>query len=113
MFVSEIIPSLHIDRRYLFGLKFQKMPGWWVWYYWICPMAWTIYGLITSQFGEDETTIKVPGVEPDPTVKWYLEHRLGYHYDFMGVVAAVLIAFPVVFALLFALCIKKLNFQVR
>ena len=94
-------------------MKFQRIPGWWIWYYWICPLAWTIYGLIASQYGDDERTIEVPGVQPDPTVKWYLEHHFGYHHDFMGAVAGVLVAFPVFFAFMFALSIKILNFQVR
>ncbi|GMI77981.1 PLEIOTROPIC DRUG RESISTANCE 1, pleiotropic drug resistance 1, ATP-binding cassette G29 [Hibiscus trionum] len=96
-----------------FYIPKPRIPPWWTWYYWICPVAWTMYGLITSQYGDDESTIKVPGIEPDPTIKWYLEHQFGYHYDFMGVVAAVLVAFPVFFAFMFGLCIKMLNFQVR
>ncbi|XVF86696.1 hypothetical protein PTKIN_Ptkin18bG0062900 [Pterospermum kingtungense] len=96
-----------------FFIPRPRIPGWWIWYYWICPVAWTVYGLITSQYGDDERTIKVPGVEPDPSVKWYLEHHFGYHYDFMGAVAGVLVGFPVFFAFMFALCIKILNFQVR
>ncbi|KAL4352228.1 hypothetical protein GQ457_06G011560 [Hibiscus cannabinus] len=96
-----------------FYIPRPRIPPWWVWYYWICPTAWTMYGLITSQYGDDERTIKVAGVEPDPTIKWYLEHHFGFHYDFMGVVAAVLVAFPVFFAFMFGLCIKLLNFQVR
>ncbi|KAK6264133.1 hypothetical protein SCA6_019567, partial [Theobroma cacao] len=96
-----------------FCIPRPRIPGWWVWYYWVCPMAWTIYGLITSQYGEDEHTIKVPGILPDPTVKWYLKHHFAYHYDFMGAVAAVLVGFTVFFAFMFALSIKILNFQIR
>ncbi|KAK6268106.1 hypothetical protein QUC31_012266, partial [Theobroma cacao] len=96
-----------------FCIPRPRIPGWWVWYYWVCPIAWTIYGLITSQYGEDEHTIKVPGILPDPTVKWYLKHHFGYHYDFMGAVAAVLVGFTVFFAFMFALSIKILNFQIR
>ncbi|MQL00608.1 hypothetical protein EI005_25720, partial [Escherichia coli] len=29
-----------------------KIPIWWRWYYWACPVAWTIYGLVASQFGD-------------------------------------------------------------
>ncbi|XP_021295214.1 ABC transporter G family member 29-like isoform X2 [Herrania umbratica] len=96
-----------------FFIPRPRIPGWWIWYYWICPVAWTIYGLITSQYGEDEHTIKVPGILPDPTVKWYLEHHFGYHNDFMGAVAAALVGFAVFFAFMFALSIKILNFQIR
>nr|KJB70399.1 hypothetical protein B456_011G071500 [Gossypium raimondii] len=91
----------------------QRIPPWWIWYYWICPMAWTVYGLITSQYGDDERTIKVPGMKLDPTIKWYLEHHFGFHHDFLRTVAVVLVVFPLFFAFMFGLCIKLLNFQVR
>ncbi|KAJ4707956.1 Pleiotropic drug resistance ABC transporter [Melia azedarach] len=28
-----------------------RIPIWWRWYYWICPVSWTLYGLVVSQFG--------------------------------------------------------------
>lgn len=76
-------------------------------------MAWTVYGLITSLYGDDERTIKVPGMNLEPTIKWYLEHHFGFHHDFLWAVAVVLVVFPLFFALMFGLCIKLLNFQVR
>lgn len=76
-------------------------------------MAWTVYGLIVSQYGDVIDTIKVPGMSPDPTVKWYIEHHFGYNPDFMGIVAGVLVGFTVFFACMFGFCIKKLNFQVK
>ncbi|PPR84605.1 hypothetical protein GOBAR_AA36107 [Gossypium barbadense] len=91
----------------------QRIPPWWIWYYWICPMAWTVYGLITSQYGDDERTIEVQGMKLDPTIKWYLEHHFGFHHDFLWAVAVVLVVFPLFFAFMFGLCIKLLNFQVR
>ena len=76
-------------------------------------MAWTVYGLIVTQYGDIEKTIKAPGYTSDPTVKWYLEDRYGFESDFKGPVAAVLVGFGVFFAFMFAFCIRKLNFQVR
>lgn len=93
--------------------KFQKIPKWWIWYYWICPVAWTVYGLIVSQYGDVEDSIRVPGMAQKPTVKAYIEDHFGYEPDFMGPVAAVLVAFTVFFAFMFAFCIKRLNFQTR
>lgn len=90
----------------------QKIPHWWVWYYWICPLAWTVYGLIVTQYGDLEDTIQVPGEERQK-IKDYVKHYYGYHTDFIGVVAAVLVGFSVFFAVMFAYCIKKLNFQQR
>ncbi|GLU22294.1 hypothetical protein SLE2022_383820 [Rubroshorea leprosula] len=96
-----------------FFIPRPKMPKWWVWYYWLCPVSWTVNGLITSQYGDDENTIEVGGIVPNPTVKWYLKHHFGFDSDFMGPVAAVLVGFSVLFAFLFAFGIKKMNFQVR
>ncbi|KAI9161453.1 hypothetical protein LWI28_017604 [Acer negundo] len=87
----------------------QKMiPVWWRWYYWMCPVAWTLYGLIVSQFGDVDDMLDV-GI----TVDEYLRSYLGYKHEFLGVVAAVMVAFPVVFALVFAISIKLFNFQSR
>ncbi|XVF24910.1 hypothetical protein REPUB_Repub13aG0168400 [Reevesia pubescens] len=96
-----------------FFIPRPRIPGWWIWYYWICPVAWTVYGLIVSQYGDIEATIKVPGVVDDPTVKDYIKDEYGYESDFMGPVAGVLVGFAVFFAFMFAYCIRTLNFQTR
>ncbi|KAG2268363.1 hypothetical protein Bca52824_062918 [Brassica carinata] len=96
-----------------FFIPRPKIPKWWIWYYWICPVAWTIYGLITSQYGDIETPIAFPGGPPNLTVKQYLKDQYGFESSFMGPVAAVLVIFPVFFAFVFAFCIKTLNFQTR
>ncbi|GAB2293477.1 transcription factor [Dionaea muscipula] len=96
-----------------FFIPKARIPKWWIWYYWICPVSWTVYGLIVSQYGDLNTTIKVTGVTPDPTIRWYVENRLGYDPDFMGPVCLVLVGFAVFFALLFAYSIRTFNFQTR
>jgi len=90
----------------------QRIPKWWIWYYWICPLSWSLYGLIVTQYGDLEDVIKVPG-QPDQMIKFYVKDYFGYHTDFIGVVAAVLVGFSVFFAFVFAFCIKRLNFQQR
>ncbi|KFK42381.1 hypothetical protein AALP_AA2G248800 [Arabis alpina] len=96
-----------------FFIPKPKIPKWWIWYYWICPVAWTVYGLIVSQYGDVETNIKVLGGPSELTVKKYIEDHYGFKSDFMGPVAAVLIGFTVFFAFIFAFCIRTLNFQTR
>ncbi|KAJ0986405.1 hypothetical protein J5N97_004761 [Dioscorea zingiberensis] len=95
-----------------FFITRPNIPKWWVWYYWICPVAWTVYGIIVSQYGDLEDVIKVPG-RPDQPIKDYVKDHFGYDLEFMGVVAAALMGFSILFALVFAYCIKKLNFQRR
>ncbi|XP_010545667.1 PREDICTED: ABC transporter G family member 29 [Tarenaya hassleriana] len=96
-----------------FFIPRPKIPKWWIWYYWICPVAWTVYGLIVSQYGDVEDRIRVTGMDRDPTIKWYIENHFGYDPDFMGPIAAVLVGFSVFFAFMFAFCIRTLNFQQR
>ncbi|KAF6148984.1 hypothetical protein GIB67_002984 [Kingdonia uniflora] len=95
-----------------FFIPRPKIPKWWVWYYWICPVAWTVYGLILSQYGDMEDMIKVPG-GPDQMIKHYIADSFGFKGGLMGPVAGVLVGFAVFFAFTYALCIKVLNFQNR
>ncbi|KAJ8540414.1 hypothetical protein K7X08_030333 [Anisodus acutangulus] len=71
-------------------------------------LAWTLYGLVASQFGDIQTTLT-----DEENVEQFLNRYLGFKHDFLGVVAAVIIALPVMFALTFALVIKTFNFQRR
>ncbi|OVA12443.1 Glycoside hydrolase [Macleaya cordata] len=49
-----------------FFIPRPKIPKWWVWYYWICPVAWTVYGLILSQYGDVDDMITIPGQQSQP-----------------------------------------------
>ncbi|KAK0605080.1 hypothetical protein LWI29_022550 [Acer saccharum] len=69
-----------------------SIPGWWIWFYYICPVAWTMRGVITSQLGDVETIIEQPGIFKG-SVKEYLDVNLGYGPGMIGVSAAVLVAF--------------------
>ncbi|XP_042434500.1 ABC transporter G family member 42-like isoform X2 [Zingiber officinale] len=89
-----------------------RIPKWWLWYYWICPLQWTVYGLIVTQYGDVERYITVPD-QPDQRTKNYVKVYYGYDADFMPVVAVVLVGFALFFAFMFAFCIKMLNFQQR
>ncbi|KAL2493149.1 ABC transporter G family member 29 [Abeliophyllum distichum] len=69
--------------------------------------------LIIGQYGDVEETIKVPGMSFDTMIKSYIQDHFGYDPNFKGPVAPALVGFTVLFALLYAYCIKKLNFQMR
>ncbi|XXG64022.1 hypothetical protein AAC387_Pa05g2085 [Persea americana] len=85
-----------------------RIPIWWRWYSWACPIAWTLYGLVASQFGDLEDKL-----DTGLTVKQFVETYFGFRHDFLGVVAVVLIGFAVLFAFVFAFSIKMFNFQKR
>ncbi|AES81585.2 drug resistance transporter-like ABC domain protein [Medicago truncatula] len=88
-----------------------SIPVWWRWYSWANPVAWSLYGLVTSQYGDVKQNIETS--DGRQTVEDFLRNYFGFKHDFLGVVALVNIAFPIVFALVFAIAIKMFNFQRR
>ncbi|KAJ0819535.1 putative ABC-type xenobiotic transporter [Helianthus annuus] len=96
-----------------FYIPQPKIPGWWIWYYWICPMAWTVYGCIVSQYHDANNEIFVLGQTGNTTMAAFINDYYGFELDFMGPVAAVLVGFCVFFALLYAFFLRTLNFQMR
>ncbi|KAK7279020.1 hypothetical protein RJT34_24062 [Clitoria ternatea] len=113
--IAAIVMSFFISFWNLFSgflIPRTQIPIWWRWYYWASPVAWTIYGLVTSQVGKIDSPVNVPGFK-QMTVKDYLEKRLGFKHDFLGVVALTHIAFCLLFLFVFAYGIKFLNFQRR
>lgn len=81
---------------------------WWRWYHWVNPVAWTLYGLVVSQYGEENVEL-----ETKQTVRRFLRSYFGFRHEFIGVVAAMVAGFGVVFAFIFAYSIKAFNFQKR
>uniref|UniRef100_A0A6J1C459 ABC transporter G family member 31-like n=1 Tax=Momordica charantia TaxID=3673 RepID=A0A6J1C459_MOMCH len=88
-----------------------SIPGWWIWFHYLCPVSWTLRGIISSQLGDVETQILGGGFEG--TVKQYLEVSLGYGPGMIGVSVAVLFGFIILFFSIFAVSIKLINFQRR
>ncbi|XP_062089780.1 pleiotropic drug resistance protein 1-like isoform X2 [Humulus lupulus] len=111
--VASIISSAFYSIWNLFSgfiVPRTRIPIWWRWYYWACPIAWTLYGLLVSQFGDVEDVINA---ETGQTVKEYLRSYFGFRHDFLGVVAFVNVLFALLFGTIFAFSIKFLNFQKR
>ena len=90
----------------------QQIPIWWRWYYWASPVAWTLYGVVTSQVGDKSDMLEIPGAGNVP-VKAFLKSYMGYDYDFLPAVAVAHVGFVVLFVFVFAYGIKFLNFQRR
>ncbi|CAN6277935.1 unnamed protein product [Urochloa humidicola] len=87
-----------------------RIPIWWRWYSWACPVAWTLYGLVASQFG-DITDVKLE--DDGEIVKDFVNRFFGFHHDQLGYVATAVVGFTVLFAFVFAFSIKVFNFQRR
>ncbi|XP_009140751.2 ABC transporter G family member 32 [Brassica rapa] len=96
-----------------FMIPYKRIPLWWRWYYWANPVAWTLYGLLVSQYGDDEREVKLSDGVHKVMVKQLLEEVMGYKHDFLGVSAIMVVAFCVFFSVVFAFSIKTFNFQRR
>lgn len=110
--IASIISSFFYGVWNLFSgfvISRPTMPVWWRWYSWACPVAWTLYGLVASQFGDITEPLQDTGVPVDAFLKSYF----GFEHDFLGVVAVAVAGFAVLFAVSFGLAIKALNFQRR
>lgn len=89
----------------------QRIPVWWIWFYYICPIAWTLRGIITSQLGDVETIVRGPSFEG--SVKDFIKAYYGFESGMVGVSVAVLVGFNLLFFVVFAVSVKVLNFQRR
>ncbi|KAF5202221.1 Abc transporter g family member, partial [Thalictrum thalictroides] len=92
-----------------FPIPEPEIPRWWVWMYYLTPTSWTLNGMFTSQYGDMDKEILVFGERK--AISAFLKDFYGFQHDRLGFVAVVLAVFPVVFAVIFAYCIGKLNFQ--
>ncbi|XP_031127767.1 pleiotropic drug resistance protein 1-like isoform X1 [Ipomoea triloba] len=85
-----------------------RIPVWWRWYYYICPVSWTLYGLIASQFGDVKEKL-----DTNETVKDFVKSFFDFDHDFVGYVATIIVGICVMFGFIFAFSIKAFNFQTR
>lgn len=98
----------------MFWLGVQHIPGWWIWYYWFCPLAWTVYGLVASQYGDlTHSYVQVVGETGTKTVAAYIKSQYGYEHKFLPVVGPMLVVWVLLFGGIFIYAIKFLNFQRR
>ncbi|KAL5135189.1 Pleiotropic drug resistance protein 1 [Glycine soja] len=112
--ISSIVSSAFYAVWNLFSgfiVPRPRIPVWWRWYSWANPVAWSLYGLVASQYGDIKQSME--SSDGRTTVEGFVRSYFGFKHDFLGVVAAVIVAFPVVFALVFAISVKMFNFQRR
>ncbi|KAL7187496.1 hypothetical protein ACSBR1_037555 [Camellia fascicularis] len=85
-----------------------RIPVWWRWYYYICPVAWTLYGLVASQFGDIQGTL-----DTGETVEEFVRNYFDFKHDFVGYVAIIIAGIAILFGFIFAYSIRVFNFQKR
>ncbi|RRT47204.1 hypothetical protein BHE74_00054001 [Ensete ventricosum] len=95
-----------------FFIPRKMIPSWWRWYYWADPAAWTVYGLMVSQLGDNVDLLHVAG-RSDETVKEFLKEYLGLQDKYLSLIVSLHVAVIVLFLFVFGFSIKHLNFQKR
>ncbi|KAK9027297.1 hypothetical protein V6N11_067135 [Hibiscus sabdariffa] len=85
-----------------------RIPIWWRWYYWACPVSWTLYGLIAAQYGDIKEKF-----DSGETVEDFIRNYFDFRTEFLGIVATVVVGVCVLFGCIFAFSIKAFNFQKR
>lgn len=89
----------------------QHIPKWWIWLYYAVPTSWSLNGFFTSQYGDVNKDIEVFGQTIE--IGKFIRDYIGYNTSELPLVAAILLAYIILHASMFAYCIGKLNFQKR
>ncbi|CAK7329316.1 unnamed protein product [Dovyalis caffra] len=113
--IAAVVMSFFISFWNLFSgylIARPLIPMWWRWYYWASPIAWTIYGIFTSQICDKNTLLEIPESQPLP-LKAFIEKYLGYDHEFLLPVVLAHIGWVLLFFFVFAYGIKFLNFRRR
>ncbi|KAK9857560.1 hypothetical protein WJX84_006546, partial [Apatococcus fuscideae] len=119
--IAAVLSESFYTLWFLFGgfiIPQPQIPGWWIWYHWICPLTYTIYGLVASQLADlddfSNPAHRVTNLEGETvTVSEYLIHNYGYHHSFIGYCALVLSGFIMMFHVVTATAHIRFNFQKR
>ncbi|KAJ0079524.1 hypothetical protein Patl1_23908 [Pistacia atlantica] len=112
--VASILSSVFYTLFSLFSgylMPQPRIPKWWIWLYYLTPNSWTLNALITSQYGDINKEINVFG--ETTSLSSFIKDYFGFHHDRLAIIGVVLLAFPLLFASLFAYLIGRLNFLRR
>jgi hypothetical protein len=91
--------------------SYQKLPN--SRYYYICPTAWTLYGITVTQLGDLTDVTMTLSAGGTTTVAEYVTSVFDFEYGMRGWAAAALVGFVAVFWGASMAAIAKLNFQKR
>ncbi|KAL2654248.1 hypothetical protein R1flu_022376 [Riccia fluitans] len=113
--VASIVATLFYGFFNLFAgflTPYPRIPIWWKWYYWCCPLAYSLYGCITSQFGNLHEDLQLSDGSKS-YIDDLLNERFGFKTSLLPLAAVMVIVFAVLFASIFMFTIAKFNFQRR
>ncbi|MEW5297917.1 MAG: hypothetical protein WDW36_001095 [Sanguina aurantia] len=87
------------------------IPGGWEWMNRFAPTTWILYGLGTSQLGDDQTPLDNQGTTT--TVAQFLQDHWGYHYYMRWYIVAIVAAYIIFVRVSSILALKYINFLKR
>eukprot|EP00891_Asterochloris_glomerata_P003325 jgi/Astpho2/3325/fgenesh1_pm.00054_%23_6_t len=114
--VSAVLASGFYALWLLFGgflIPWPSVPGWWIWYMYLDPLYYTVYGLVASQLADVTDIVITTPNGYGATVQQYMHSYYSFHTYFVGVCVAVLILMIAGFHGVTALAHAKLNFLKR
>ncbi|BBM99977.1 ATP-binding cassette, subfamily G (WHITE), member 2, PDR [Marchantia polymorpha subsp. ruderalis] len=113
--VASIVATLFYGFFNLFSgflIPYPSIPIWWKWYYWMCPLAYSLYGCVVSQFGDlHEELLMFDG--STTYIDVLIRERFGFKRSFLPLTSVMVIVFAIVFASIFMYTIARFNFQRR
>ncbi|XP_021845699.1 ABC transporter G family member 39 isoform X2 [Spinacia oleracea] len=114
--ISAIIMNFFLGFWNIFAgflIPRSQIPIWWRWFYWASPVSLTLYGLVTSQVGDIDSTVVVPGASNNITVKVFLKDYFGYDYEALPFIVVAHLCWVMFFVFGFAYGMKFINYQKR
>lgn len=109
--IASIVSSAFYGIWILFSgfiIPKTRIPVWWRWNYYICPVGWTLYGLVASQFGDIQRNL-----DTKETVEEFIRNFFDFKHNFVGYVAIIIAGIAVLFGFIFAYSIRVFNFHKR
>ncbi|CAK0784036.1 hypothetical protein CVIRNUC_007239 [Coccomyxa viridis] len=113
--VASTLSSTCYSMFFLFSGFLQPksaIPPWWIWFYYINPVAWSIQGLIGSQLGT-VTDEYITSNGQRYSIADFMDVTYGIKYSLVGWSALILVGFTCLFAVITMASLKYLNFQKR
>ncbi|KAK9804995.1 hypothetical protein WJX73_009787 [Symbiochloris irregularis] len=96
-----------------FIIPFPRIKGWWIWYFYLDPLTYTVWGLVGSQLADvDDVFLQTPTGQ-EVSVRYWMDNYYGYYHGFLGYAVLVLGGFCLLFHGVAALALIKLNYLKR
>ncbi len=90
----------------------QVIRGWWLWAYYLNPLAWTTYGLVASQLGDVQSLVSQPNGS-QISIADYVSVTWDFQHSHIGWCLLVLVGFCTFFRVVSAIALQQLHFQSR